>query len=67
MRVARQLAQARERLERAGVAGLQLEHLLVDARRALGRADVLGQDARALHRELDAARVVARHACACFS
>ena len=60
-RVARLLAQASQRLERRRVTGLLLEDALVDERRLIGRADVVGQDARLLHEKLDPAGLVVGH------
>ncbi len=65
--IARQLAQPRERFERAGVPRRKLEDLLVGPHRSLGRADLLGEDPRARGQELDLPRVVAVTACACFA
>ena len=62
VRVAAHLAEVRERLEGAGVRRLGDEDLLVGLRRALGRADLLGERARLREEQLDLAVLVGRDA-----
>ena len=59
VRVAAHLAELRDRLERTGVRRLDREDLLVGLGRAIGRADLLRQRARAGEQEIDPARRIA--------
>src|SRR5690606_83949 len=58
LRIARELTQPRDRLERVRVIRLDLEHLLVGLHGPLGRADLVGEDATELEEQLDAASIL---------